>query len=399
MKHNFYMILILLMSYLAIQCTGGAHDAEQSHNHDAHEQGSTEHSGEIVMTPEIMKEVGIQVEPVTLRKLEQVKIYPGKIVARPDGEAFVGSLIGGRVVAISVGIGDYVVGGASLCEIESPEIGAAQSTYIRAAAQYNVAQKDLVRHQKLMTEQIGSEKELLAKQAEAQAAKAELDAAERAIYSIGFSKSEAEALLNNQPASGRLILKSPIAGTVTDWSIRLGQRVEPASNLFHVVDLSRLWAQISLYEKDLAHIRIGQSAKIIPQSFTGSASEGKVVRIGREVKGDTRTIDCFVEIENPEKVLIPNLFVTCSVHTGEDNDELLAVPEAAVVMDQHSDYSVFVEHEPQSFIVREIEIGRSSNGWMEVTSGLNTGERVVFKGAFFIKSEQAKNSFGHGHAH
>ncbi|UCE05072.1 MAG: efflux RND transporter periplasmic adaptor subunit [bacterium] len=368
-------------------------------NNGSQEHSAEEHAEEIEIKPEVMEEVGIEIVAVSRRKFNQIKTYPGKVVARPDGEALVGSLVGGRVVEIHVGLGDRVLKGSTLCNIESPEIGAAQAAYIRALAQYNLAQKDLDRHQKLFSEKIGSEKTLIEKEALEQSARAELAASERALHSLGFLESEVKNLMSNHSTSGMLTLKSPIAGTVTDWSIQLGQRVDSEENLFHIVDLSRLWIQIALYEKDLAYIRNNQSVDIIPQSLSGVNFQGKIVRIGREVKGETRTIDCYVEVANPDEILIPNLFVTCRVQIGSDGEEVLAVPEDAIIIDQHSDRAVYVEHEPQRFVVREVEIGRSSSGWIEVVDGLKEGDRVVFKGAFFIKSEVAKGSFGHGHEH
>jgi len=378
------------------------HDEKEhgEEKHDEKKHDEEEHSDEIVLKPEIMTEVDFKIVPVGKRKFEQINTYPGKVTPRLGGEAHVGSLIGGRVVEIAVGLGDRVSKGISLCKIESPEIGLTQSAYIRAVVQNNLAQKDLIRHQKLTAENIGSEKTLLEKEAAAKSAQAELAASERALFSIGFSESEITALMTNHSTSGILTLKSPIAGTVTDLSIRLGQRVEPNRDLFHIVELARLWVQISLYEKDLAYIRNDQSVEIIPQSFPENTFQGKIVRIGREVKGETRTIDCFVEVANPKEILIPNLFVTCHVLVGTDtDDEVLSVPEDAIIMDQHGDRAVYIEHEPQCFVLKEVETGRSSNGWVEVIEGLKAGDRVVFKGAFFIKSEAAKGSFGHGHEH
>lgn len=412
---NMLKTLIFITAFIvSVICFAGCgnHTESDSHEHEASEHPSPDNdhnsnepneevpSDEIVIKSEIMAEVDIKIVPISKQKFEQVKTFPGKVVARPDGEALVGSLIGGRVVEIHVGLGDRVSKGISLCKIESPEIGAAQSAYICALVQNNLAQKDLLRHQKLIAENIGSEKTLLEKEAAAKSAQAELAASERALYSIGFSKSEITALITNHSNSGILTLKSPIAGTVTDWSIRLGQRVEPNSDLFHIVDLSRLWVQISLYEKDLAYIRNDQSVEIIPLSLPGNTFQGKIVRIGREVKGETRTIDCYVELATPDGIFIPNLFVTCRVLVGTDaDDKVLAVPEDAVILDQHGDRAVYIEHEPQRFVLKEVGTGRSSNGWIEVIDGLEEGDRVVFKGAYFIKSEVAKGSFGHGHQH
>ncbi len=376
-----------------------AEQAEDQEEHSRDEQGNENHSGEIVLKPEIIAEVAIEVVPLTKRDFKQIKDFPGTVVPRPDGEAHIGSLVSGRVVEIAVGLGENITKGSLLCRIESPEVGEAQAKYIRAAAEYQFAQKELLRQQKLNEEKIGAEKILFEKEATAQSAHAQLVAAEHTLQSIGFSKSEIEDLMRNSSASGVLTLKSPISGTVTDREIHLGQRVEPERDLFHIVDLSQLWIQISLYEKDLGQIACRQSVDIIPQSYPNNVFKGKIVQIGREVKQETRSIDCFIEVENRDAILIPNLFVTCRVLIGSNSGQIIAVPEHAIVIDEHGDKSVFIEHEPGCYLPKEVLTGRSSDGWAEIVDGLQEGDRVVFKGAFFIKSEAAKGSFGHGHAH
>lgn len=378
----------------------------ESHEHGGSEQAvlpnphdENEHTAEIVLRPEMLQEADLEIVSITMRELRQLKTYPGTIVPHPDGDAHVGSLIGGRVMDMHVRIGDTVAKGSALCCIESPEIGSAQAAYIRAAAQYELAQQELTRYQKLKAEDIGSEKNLLEKEAASRAARAELGAADRALHSIGFSEAEIDSLLHDHCSPGILKLKSPIDGIVTDWQIKLGQRVDPEQDLFHILDLSRLWVQIALYERDLIEVKLNQPVNIIPSSFSDLIFQGKIVQIGREVNKETRTINCYVEVPNHQGLLIPNLFVNCQLITGTPDDLVLAVPEEAIVIDGHGDQSLYVEQQPNHFVARDVKIGRNCQGWVEIVNGLKEGERVVFKGAFFIKSEAAKGSFGHGHAH
>ena len=434
MKKSLYLMLIIVVSITYIMSCGErskpeSHDHElqvselepQDHDHE-HELGGEEHeqeeaeelyqnhdhaydneqgepSKEIIFDPEVIAEVGIKIVPVSKQDIKETKTYPGTVVPRPDGETLVGSLVGGRVVEIPVGLGDTVSKESPLCRIESPEVGEAQSAYIIAVAENQFAQKELIRYRKLRAENIDSEKRLLEIEAQAQSARAELNAAELVLHSIGFSESEIESLILNHSTSLMLTLRSPIAGTVVNRAIRLGQRVEPEDDLFHIVDLSRLWVKMPLYEKDTVHIRFNQFVDIIPQSLPDKVFQGRVVRIGKEVNNETRTVDCFIEIANMEEILIPNLFVTCRVQIEALANQVLIVPEESIVIDEHGDRSVYIEHEPHHFVLREVELGRTSDGCIEVLDGLAEGERVVFKGAFFITSEIAKGSFGHGHEH
>ncbi len=386
----------------------GCHNSKKadSNEHEGSEQtalqdqhGGNEHTDEIVLKPDMLKEANLEIVPILKREFRQLKTYPATVVPRPDGDAHVGSLIAGRVMDIYKRIGDKVVKGSALCRIESPEISAAQAAYLRAATQYELAKKELNRYEKLKAEDIGSEKNLLEKEATVRASQTELSAAERTLYSIGFSKAEIDSLLHDYRSPGILKLKSPIDGVITDWWIKLGQRVNPEQDLFHILDLSPLWVQIALYEKDLVEVKLNQPVNIIPPSLPNLIFQGKITQIGREVNKETRTINCYVEVPNHQETLIPNLFVNCQLQTGAPGDLALAVPEEAIVIDANGDQSVFVELEPNHFVPRDVKTGRNCQGWIEILDGLKEGERVVFKGAFFIKSEAAKGSFGHGHAH
>ena len=121
----------------------------------------------LVSVLDVAAEVGIVVKPVSPKSLAETKTFPGVVTPRPNGEAHVGSLVGGRVVAIPVGLGEKVTKGSPLCKIESPEVGVAQANYIRAHAQDALAQKDLARQQQLKAQDIGAEKSLIEKQAAA----------------------------------------------------------------------------------------------------------------------------------------------------------------------------------------------------------------------------------------
>lgn len=404
-KTSIIILTALCISVFLLNCGG----KDNSDSHQISEKGSAAasddlhsedaHALELMIKPEILAEIDFKVVPIKKQYFQQVKTYPGTVVPTPDGDAHVGSLISGRVVAINVRLGEKVNKGTPLCRIESPEIGAAQAAFIRTAAQFELGNKDLARSQKLKAAEIGSEKNLLEKEAFMQSARAEFDAAERGLISIGFSQAEIENLKMNNNSACVLTLKSPIKGTVSDWSIKLGQRIDPEHDLFHVLDLSRLWVQIALYEKDLPEFTLTQKIDIVPQSFPDKIFPGRVVLIGKEVNKETRTIDCFIEVENKGEFLIPNLFVTCHAIQNTDQEPVIIIPEDAIVIDEHGDQLVYIETESSTFSAREITTGRASKGWVEVTEGLQEGDRVVHQGAFFIKSELAKGSFGHGHAH
>ena len=356
-----------------------------------------EHSSEIFISPEIIKEVGIEVGKPLHTILRKNFVAQGKVVVNPDYVAHLNSLVTGRVRKIYVQIGDYVKKDHPLFEMESLEIANITADYIRAKADYNAEKANYERIKKLREEDIKAEKDLIAAKASYERAEAELKAAaDRKLHSLGFSEEDVESMFSgNEHRRGVLVVKSPINGYVTERNIELGQMIQPDTDIMKVIDNSRIWVEAAVYEKDYINLKMGQTVNIAATAMPGRRFSGKVIKINKELSPKARTFKVFIEIKKGKSELIPNMFTTVYFQYGAP-DSILAVPEEAVQFDG-TDYFVFVEDEANTFIRTDVVIGEGTDSLVMIKSGLTGNENVALRKAFFVKSEMEKESFGGDH--
>jgi cobalt-zinc-cadmium efflux system membrane fusion protein len=174
-----------------------------------------------------------------------------------------------------------------------------------------------------------------------------------------------------------------------------GQSVGPSTNLFTVADLQNLWITVDVYEADLQRVRLGASAAVMPSAFANQQFQGRVTYAGGVVDTASHTFKVRVEVPNLNRLLRPGMFAQVRIQTaGVGPGGATTIPEVAV-QDVNGKSVVFVASaDPSRFIVRPVTVGARGAGSATITTGLRTGERVVTKGAFQIKAELMKASFG-----
>lgn len=192
-------------------------------------------------------------------------------------------------------------------------------------------------------------------------------------------------------------LKAPFTGTVVQKHITLGERLGDDAQAFTIADLSQVWVQFHVYQKDLQTVRRGQRARI--HAGMGIADDlGAVDYVAPLIDESSRTALARVVLENPTGQWRPGLFVTVHVDTGAVEAPIV-VPRTSVQM-LGEKYVVFVE-EDGGYEPVPVTLGRASDGLVEITDGLEKGQRYVSKGAFELKAELVTSTLGShaGHGH
>jgi cobalt-zinc-cadmium efflux system membrane fusion protein len=190
-------------------------------------------------------------------------------------------------------------------------------------------------------------------------------------------------------------VKTLISGTVISKHITLGEAVSRERDTFVIADLTTVWVDVTLYQRDLDRVRNGQTATI----YVGhgrSKDSGAISYITPVVDEATRTATARIVLANEHGRWRPGMFVTAEILI-ERADVDIAIPKTALQMlDEHP--VVFVESD-EGFEAREVTLGREGSQLVEVLSGLAPGERYVSKGGFTLKAELGKEAFGGGHGH
>ena len=351
----------------------------------------------------------IETEIVAPQSIAGVIPATGKILVPEDRVAVIGPVNEGRIVRLYAGQGTRVRKGQKLAELESADVDQAEADYLKALADYEnalrssaaevkLAQESYDRNKQLYEQKITAGKNLqsaehdlevakAARESSVNGTKATLTAARRHLLLLGISDATIDALAKKTDLAATFSLNSPIDGIVVERNATVGASVGTDANLFKIIDLSRVWIDADVFEKDLPRVRPGQEVRLTVTAFPGSTFSGKVILINSVVDPETRTVKVRTEVANPDGRLKPDMFANVQIVT-EMNRAAISIPQSAVLNDEGKTV-VFVA-EGDGYKKRQVQAGIQNNGRVEVVDGLTAGDKVVVKGNYLLL-EQSKS--------
>lgn len=374
---------------------GGDKGGDQGHDEHGDEHGE---DGLVTLTPEQVATAKLATAAAERRAVSTEIAATGAIAPPEDGIARVGAKLAGRVTRLAAGTGAHVRRGQVLGAIDSPELGRAKADYVAAVAAARVARDIADREQALWEKKVSAERDYRLAEAEAVKTRAEKEAAEVRLHTLGLSDAQLARLTADQHQASSIALVAPIDGVVVERPVTLGQMIDPATTTFVIMDLRTVWILVDVYERDLAQVAVGGRVEARVKAWPDRAFAGTIASIGAVVEERTRAVRVRVALDNADGALKPGMFATVVLagSRGEAREGLF-VPAAAVQRDGAAAI-VFVPVGDRRFQLRTVEVGARTADWVEVTSGLAPGEHVVTTGAFQLKSEARRDRFG-GHEH
>jgi len=350
----------------------------------------------------------IETEIVATQSIAGVIPATGKILVPENGVAVIGPVNAGRIVRLYAGQGTRVRKGQKLAELESADIDQAEADYLKALADYEnavrssaaevkLAQQSYDRNKLLYEQKVTAGKNLQAAEHDLEVAKAAgensvngtkaaLTAARRHLLILGLDDATIDALAKKTNLAATFSLNSPIDGIVVERNATVGASVGTDANLFKIIDLSRVWIDADVFEKDLPRVRTGQEVKLRVTAFPESTFSGKVILINSVVDPDTRTVKVRTEVANPDGRLKPDMFANVQIVT-DVNRAAISIPQSAVLDDEGK--SIVFVAEGDGYKKRQVQPGIQNNGRVEVVDGLTPGDKVVVKGNYLLL-EQSK---------
>jgi len=200
------------------------------------------------------------------------------------------------------------------------------------------------------------------------------------------------AVLESSESLSRYQLKTLLDGVVLEKQVTRGESVQPDKLCFVVADLSSVWVELSVYQNDLADLRVGQKVRIA-LGGRGTGAEGAISYITPSVDPVTRTATARVVLPNAQGSWRPGMFVTARVVADAAVD--LVVPRSAIQIVEGQP-SVFVQTD-DGWALRAVQLGREGDQRVEVLTGLEPGESVADRNAFLLKAELGKGEAEHEH--
>ena len=335
--------------------------------------------GEVVLPADSPKRDYVKVAKATLSSRPLIEPLAGRLTYDETHTARVTTPIGGRIVSELPELGARETKGDALLEIDSPDLATAESENAKAAADLAQAEKAYSRAEALYEGRALALKDL-----------------EQATNDLAHARSEiqrtAQHLVNLQvrgaQAYGRFVLRTPIAGVVTERNINPGLEVRPdlAAPLVVVSDLSRLWVVADVFEKDLGVIKRGQTVRISVPAYPEQTFAATIDNIARVVDDTSRTVKVRATVENPNGVLMPAMYASVIVDSDPD-DRAIIVPLTALLTEGEHDWA-YIQVGDGKYERRALVIGLRLKDRAVIKDGIADGEMMVTDGALLLRSEE-----------
>jgi len=205
------------------------------------------------------------------------------------------------------------------------------------------------------------------------------------LQNFGLTDQQIIALQDAAEPANTTTILSPDRGTLMQKLVREGAYVDEGTALFSVADLSKLWAELEIAEGDVSHVRKGMPVNVAASAYPGEVFHGVVMLVYPIEDAASHRTRVRVLLDNAKGKLRPQMFVSASLSV--DLGRSLAIPSSAIVT-TGNDHHVWVRGANGAFTSRMVKLGAlASDGYYEVTEGLEQGETIAVTGAFFIDSE------------
>jgi Cu(I)/Ag(I) efflux system membrane fusion protein len=217
-----------------------------------------------------------------------------------------------------------------------------------------------------------------------------LDAARRRLRYWDVPEDEIERIEREGAPRKALILRAPASGIVVEKNIVEGGRITPGMSVYGIADLSRVWVEGEVFEKDLAMVRLGQRARVSLDAYAGESFDGVVTYVYPTVSTDTRTGRMRIELANPGLRLKPGMYARVQLLSPQGR-RALVIPRGAVHWTGERAL-VFLRDANGMLQPREIHAGLATGDEVEVLAGLAEGDVVVSSANFLIDAESNMSS-------
>jgi len=359
-------------------------------------------SNTVELAAEAQQNAGLELVTVKEQAIRRVVATTGVVSADQASVAHVFPLARGIVEQVTVQLGDRVRQGQPLVTYDNIELGQLVGEYSsvlaqqqQMRAQQQVASKFLERARALIEVEAIAQRDFELRQAEyeqavaaAESKRADLARVEEQLHRFGLSDEDLKGLGGSEHDPHRTashgVLRAPIGGVITVFDVSKGELVDRENELFTIVDSSTVWVLADVYEKDLGNVRSQGECRVAVAAYPGEVFTGRIAYVADFLDPNSRTAKVRCVVQNQDARLKLEMFANVEI-PAVGAATALAVPAAA--LQQIADETVvFVRRDPTHFEKRVVTVGRRSEDWVEVQTGVQSGETVVAKGSFQLKS-------------
>jgi len=322
----------------------------------------------IKIDPVTVQNIGVKTEEITKRMLTKVIRTVGKVDYDERKVYSVNTKIMGWVEKLEVDYtGKLVRKGEPLMELYSPELVSTQEEYLQAL-QYR---KRL--QQSSLEEARGGSDELV-------------QSTRRRLLYWDIPETEIKALEERGAPKKTMTIYSPVDGIVVDKMVLKGQNVMAGMDLYKIADLSTVWVLADIYQYELPWVKLGQEVEIELSYLPGKTFRGTITYIYPYLSMETKTAKVRIEVKNtPDFAFKPDMFATVKINSPVALNTV-AVPDQAIIRSGERNI-VVIALGGGYFDPRDVELGVTADGYVQVLDGVREGEEIVTSSQFLIDSE------------
>lgn len=353
---------------VAYVATRGPKEAATTENHAQHTGGgpSTDSAKAVMLTADQARRIGVTYAVAEVTPLEREIRTVGQVTYDETRVATVSLKIDGWVEQLHVNFtGQAVAKGTPLLAIYSPMLVSAQ--------------EELLLAKRLADDVAGGSAEARANAASL------LSSGRRRLSYWDIPASEIERIERTGDVQRTTTLRAPVGGFVVEKNVLQGQRVMAGEALYRIADLSTVWVEGEVFERDLSSMRLGQRVNTSFDALPGRVFAGRITYIYPTLNPETRTSRVRVELNNPGTQLKPGMYATL-VWRGSGVVSALSVPRSAVLSTGQR-HLLFVQRADGMLEPRLVQVGISTQDRVQILSGLNAGDSVVRSATFLVDAE------------
>lgn len=359
----------------AYALAGGTGEADGAaaggHNHAATGGGGGDELNPVRLSDEAARRIGVTYATAELRPFRRVVSTVGSVTYDETRLANVNPKIEGWIEKLYVDFtGAPVAAGQPLLEIYSPMLVSAQEELILARRLADQARGGG------SGRAYGSSEELL-------------EAARRRLQYWDIPADEIARIETSGTPKRTLTLRAPASGIVVEKMAVQGSRIMPGMDIYRIADLSRVWVEGEVFEKDLSLVRLGQTAQVSFEAYPGEEFSGTVTYVYPDVSLESRTGRIRVELPNPGLRLKPGMYAKLELSADRDGSSLM-IPRSAV-HETGARSVVFVRH-GDTLMPHEVTTGLVAGNDIEILGGIEAGMQVVSSANFLIDAESNMGS-------
>lgn len=303
--------------------------------------------------PAVVQNLGVRTEAVTRGKLWRRIDSVGNVAYDEQRMTHVHMRAEGWIEKLRVSfVGARVAQGDVLFDIYSPALANAQEELLQAL---RVGQADLI------------------------------ESSRERLRLLGVDAEQVRALERSRRIMTRISVRAPQTGVVTELNVRDGMFVTPDTVVMSLADLSSVWLQADMFERQASWVAVGQTAEVRLPYRPGEVFAGEVEFIYPGLDPKTRTLRARLRFDNPGELLKPGMYADVQIFAGP-KDDVLSVPQQALIRTGRTDRLVVALGEGR-FRAVEVVPGMESGDWVEIREGVQEGDQVVVSGQFLIDSE------------